>query len=423
MTAILPGRRRSRPSLLQVLQRVQMRVAFVAVLLVGASIFSVGLLALRLHIVDNLGLVARAVAYTVEPAVVFRDRGAAAESLTLAADHDPVAQVEVLDAEGHEFASWQRTETGLVAAVQRRLAALLLRGPVASPIVHSGIEVGSVRVLGSGRDLLEYVVISGCSALLGLLLSGMVAYQLSRRAGREIAQPLEDLARTAHAVRRERALGNRVALAGIAELHELGTDFNALLDELETWQAQWQMENASLEYQANHDRLTGLRNRSFFETRLQAVVDGAGDSGERVAVLFIDGDNLKSINDQFGHDAGDHVLRAVAVRLKAQLAEGDLVARLGGDEFGVLLAPLRDDGQAGRVAENIMAQMTDGIQLPGGGELRTSLSIGIAIFPDHADSAADLLRRADEAMYHAKRRRRGSYHVAGEPDRNDGDAR
>ena len=408
--------RRAAPTLQQVLQRVQMRVAVIAVLLVGASISVVGLLALRLSMIDNLGLVARAISYTVEAAVVFRDRGAAAETVALAADHSPVSEVRVVDLEGREFAAWQRTEEGRVSAVEREMALFLARGPVRVPIVHNGIEIGTVEVIGSGRDLLKFVVISGGAALLGLLLSGLVAYRLSRRAGREIIVPLQELASTAHAVRCERAVARRATPAGIVELHELANDFNALLDELEIWETQWQVENASLEYQANHDRLTGLCNRAFFETRLHSVVRQANATGDRVAVLFMDGDNLKAINDQFGHEAGDQTLRIIALRVKGQLAADDLAARLGGDEFGVLLAPLRDHDHALHVAAKITAQMTDQIRLPSGIDLNTSLSIGIAVFPDHAGDAAALLKRADEAMYRAKRVRRGSCHIVGAPE-------
>ncbi|MNG08636.1 putative diguanylate cyclase YfiN [compost metagenome] len=134
---------------------------------------------------------------------------------------------------------------------------------------------------------------------------------------------------------------------------------------------------------------------------------------ERVAVLFLDSDRFKEINDNFGHAAGDAVLVAVAKRVRAQLREEDLVARLGGDEFAVLLAPLHKTEDAERIAEKIIASMEAPILLPGDHQALTSLSIGIAVYPDHGVTPGTLLNAADEAMYQAKRLARGAQHTAG----------
>jgi GGDEF domain-containing protein len=104
--------------------------------------------------------------------------------------------------------------------------------------------------------------------------------------------------------------------AQIAELDNLGNDFNALLDELESWQTHLQSENETLAHQASHDSLTGLPNRAFFEGRLIRALRNAGKLNERVAVLFLDSDRFKGINDNFGHAAGDAVLVAVANRVR-----------------------------------------------------------------------------------------------------------
>ena len=144
----------------------------------------------------------------------------------------------------------------------------------------------------------------------------------------------------AHAARSERDFDRRVPPARIAELDSLGSDFNALLGEMEAWQSHLQSENETLAHQANHDSLTGLPNRAFFEGRLIRALRSAAKVNEQVAVLFLDSDRFKDINDNFGHAAGDAVLVAVADRVRAQLRDDDLVARLGGDEFAILLAPL-----------------------------------------------------------------------------------
>ena len=139
----------------------------------------------------------------------------------------------------------------------------------------------------------------------------------------------------------------------------------------------------------------------------------ANKLNERVAVLFLDSDRFKEINDNFGHAAGDAVLVAVADRVRAQLREEDLVARLGGDEFAVLLTPLHKIEDAERIADKILASMEVPIPLPGDHQVLTSLSIGIAVYPDHGATPVALLNAADTAMYQAKRLARGARHTAG----------
>jgi len=229
---------------------------------------------------------------------------------------------------------------------------------------------------------------------------------------RGIVRPLRNLAAVAHDARKERAFELRVPAAGIAELNNLGNDFNGLLDELESWQIHIQKEHQSLAHQANHDSLTGLPNRAFFEGRLSRAVRSAAALQEQVAVLFLDSDRFKDINDTFGHAAGDAVLVSVAQRVRAQIRETDLVARLGGDEFAVLLSPIQKTEDAMRIVDHIIASMDAPIALPGEETVTTSLSIGVAIFPEHASTPMALLNAADAAMYQAKRLQRGSRHIA-----------
>ena len=411
LDVVKPGSRRQ--ALSAVLQRAHFRVAMIAVLLAGLSVFVVGLVILRVYMIDNLGLSARAIAYTVEAALVFDNRDAAGESLSLIAADNPIALAQVMDRDGNEFAVWKRAATDRAVALEDALARLVLAEPAEAAIVHDSARIGLVKIYGSGRDLLKYLLTSLVCALLGLALSAAAAYRLSRLASQTIIEPLQRLAGTVSGARRERQFSRRVAPVDVLELQDLGDDVNALLEELERWQAQVESESASLEHMANHDPLTGLANRARFESRLHEALSSAREKGTRVALFFIDADRFKAINDRFGHEAGDAVLCAIARRLKAQVRrEGDLVARLGGDEFAVLLAPLREVEQAGRIAANMLASMAEPIALPGGGNLACTLSIGIAFFPEHAVDAAGLLKRADDAMYQTKRTTTGSYHLA-----------
>jgi diguanylate cyclase (GGDEF)-like protein/PAS domain S-box-containing protein len=154
-------------------------------------------------------------------------------------------------------------------------------------------------------------------------------------------------------------------------------------------------------HQALHDSLTGLPNRHLFLDRLRQVLAGAREGGPLFAVLFLDLDRFKLVNDSLGHLVGDELLRAVARVMREQLREGDMVARLGGDEFAVLLESLESPEQAMAAAERLERSLRAPFRLAGQ-ELFTSVSVGLVLGTDAAARPEDLLRDADSAMYRAK---------------------
>ncbi|MEO7742773.1 MAG: diguanylate cyclase, partial [Usitatibacter sp.] len=165
--------------------------------------------------------------------------------------------------------------------------------------------------------------------------------------------------------------------------------------------------HAELERQANHDALTGLPNRYLLNDRLGHAVSAQRER-RSVAVVFIDLDRFKVINDSLGHDVGDEVLRHVAGRLKAAVREGDTVARLGGDEFVLILDDQSRDDLIYRTMQRIVERVNEPI-LVGRHELDVSCSAGIALYPGDGDDAATLLKNADIAMYRAKLQGRNAY--------------
>ncbi len=165
-----------------------------------------------------------------------------------------------------------------------------------------------------------------------------------------------------------------------------------------------------LRHQAFHDPLTGLPNRAFFMDTLSRVLARARRSGEVAAVLFLDLDRFKIINDSLGHEAGDQLLIEASRRLKSCLRPGDLAARFGGDEFTVLLEGVEHISDATIVAERIAEVLSTPFDL-GGHEVYTTTSVGIVLSTLGGDLAEDLLRDADVAMYRAKNKGRARYEI------------
>jgi diguanylate cyclase (GGDEF)-like protein/PAS domain S-box-containing protein len=183
-----------------------------------------------------------------------------------------------------------------------------------------------------------------------------------------------------------------------SELERLNASLRAISDGLEEKVRQ---RTAQLAYQAQHDYLTGLPNRVLFEERLERAVASAHRYGRKLAVLFLDLDGFKLVNDTWGHDAGDLVLKQVAGRLPAGLRNSDTLARFGGDEFVVLATEINQPADAGEVAAALLDSLAGPYQVMGQ-EVPLRASIGISVFPHDALEASRLLRQADTAMYAAK---------------------
>jgi diguanylate cyclase (GGDEF)-like protein len=405
----------ARQPLLSALRAAHLRLGLAAVTLLGLMLTLLSFLTLRTYVDQNLTMVARSIAYSAEAAAVFGDAEAARDVVTLIASREGLLSAELRDAQGRPLASYrasggQGMDLGLVQSVAARLS------PHARvPITVDGRDRGTVDVQGNGGVYLFFLLkvlaaIALCVAAIGWLVSG-----LSRRIDRDVVQPLKSLAALTRRARLERALELRAPPAVIREIHELGEDFDALLAEIQSREAllvakhdHLRTANESLSYLAFHDQLTGLPNRASFNERIGRLAQTPAGGTEKAALMYLDCDRFKSINDSLGHAAGDALLVAVAQRIRAHVRDSDFVARLGGDEFAVVLAPVRAAEDAARIAAHIAASIQMPIEHPEHGRIESSASIGVVLWPDHAESVGALVAAADAAMYRAKAQGAGS---------------
>jgi diguanylate cyclase (GGDEF)-like protein/PAS domain S-box-containing protein len=172
--------------------------------------------------------------------------------------------------------------------------------------------------------------------------------------------------------------------------------------------AELEQAKARAQHLADHDALTGLPNRRLLEDRLTQALALGNRNRKNTAVMFVDIDRFKTVNDSLGHAVGDALLREVAARLVNQLREGDTICRIGGDEFVVVLPEVKRSSDVAHVAQKVIEQLSQPVKVEER-ELVVSCSIGIAIHPDDGRDAESLIRNADAAMYHAKELGRANY--------------
>jgi len=231
-----------------------------------------------------------------------------------------------------------------------------------------------------------------------LLFDALALFAASAWMRRTLVQPLRALATGW----RKLAAGDyqvRIMPTAFAEMNEVAQAFNESVERLgdlltHTEESLWR--------QANYDELTGLANRYLFRHRLANEISRAQRSGTTIAVLFLDLNLFKDVNDTYGHESGDRVLQQVAKRLAGCVREVDMVARLGGDEFTLILSEVGERIVVERICANIQAALAAPFGL-GDATVRLSCSIGVAFYPQHGACVENLLRYADMAMYQAKR--------------------
>ncbi|WP_029890582.1 diguanylate cyclase domain-containing protein [Polycyclovorans algicola] len=189
------------------------------------------------------------------------------------------------------------------------------------------------------------------------------------------------------------------------ELYQRRLELQVALDSLAERNVELQAAQQALQHQAHHDGLTGLPNRSLFRDRLDQALSMAARHQSSFAVLYVDIDGFKPVNDRLGHDAGDRVLKEIARRLSAQMRDSDTVARLGGDEFAIIANDVGQPDELLTLGRKLCARLSEdyGLAVPAGEPpLILGASIGIAVYPRHGLDAETLLHAADATMYEAK---------------------
>jgi len=423
-------------SLAQVLRRAQLSVALVALLTVGLVLTTGAALLLRTLLLHNLELASRSMAYSSEAAVMFRDRMATEALLKEFVEREQLSDARVVLRSGEVLAQYRRPlNRDWIAARVQAWFPMSAQSPVQ-------LGMGADDVVEVHGDSQAYVQLLGWS-LLGVMFSmGMTVLAVlmaSRRLERVILQPLGALATHTRAVRDEHAYGRRAPPAEVREIDALGTDFNALLDEVQAHENELlrrhealQTDHEVLSIQARVDALTGVCNRQFFESQLRDEIVRCESDDGLLGLLFIDANGFKLINDQYGHEAGDKVLVALARHLRQVVRETDLVGRLGGDEFVVLVRPLRQAADAQKVKRQVVSLLRNTpVMLDAAHQVNLGVSVGVAVYPFDGTQVATLLRAADMAMYRDKLRqkrlfqrvprRRGGVALVGLADGDHGD--
>lgn len=398
---------------------------------------------------DNLGTMADIIAANSSAALLFHDPVVAQETLGFLKSQQHIEAAVIYDMKYNEFASYVKSglELELPTADLYNENVLFWSDHVElfRHIIYEGEQIGVVY-LRSDMEIIHDRLIwfLGIVAIV-LAASLLVSFVLGAQLQRIITDPLLRLSAIARQVSTEKNYSVRVIGEGNDELGNLITDFNTMLDEiqsrdeklgehrikleervaqrtreleiskeqLELSKQQAESVASRMQYHAHHDALTGLPNRILLNDRIMRELAHARRQQTNVALLFLDLDRFKIINDSLGHAVGDQLLRVISRRLNNCVRDEDTIARLGGDEFMVLLPRISGSADAGRIAKKIIECLVNPISC-NGHELHITTSIGISIYPYDGTDAETLIKHADISMYRAKElgRNKAVYYTA-----------
>lgn len=259
-------------------------------------------------------------------------------------------------------------------------------------------QIAEIQLSDAERKY-QYAVATGLWIIVFFFVVNFGSYYWSYR---KIARPIQRLSDELKNFDATHDLTHRFAEQKLSELSVITRSLNQLMRWVESNAIELQSQRDQIHHLANHDHLTGLPLWRLGKDRLEVVLAWAHRAQEKIALMFIDLDGFKTVNDSYGHDAGDYLLKEVAKRLKHQLRAEDTVARMGGDEFVVILGRLAEPQIAEQIAKRMIAAVVEQV-IYKDQKMHVGASVGIALFPDHGSEVASLLAAADNAMYAVKR--------------------
>ena len=404
------------------LTRLNLLALSATLLLTFALIAMASLLAARDLQAEAATHSAELLANSLAPMLVFEDKAAAAQELASFGVQSDGRQLRVSNASDQVFAQWPvPAQAGLSSAPQGLGSGGTLRFmqwrvvEVWVPIRFKQELVGYLGLQESLQrvQLAVLRMVALAAVLIGLAI--ILAGQLLRWVQRKSLAPIVELSDLAERVALSQDYSQRAKVHRFDEVGRLSERFNQMLKRVEISQAelnqqlrQEQQAGQQFELLAHRDSLTQLPNRLYFQSALQRHMAVSCQEVHLMALMFIDLDNFKTVNDRHGHDAGDAVLREVTQRMTQVLRSGDVLCRLGGDEFALILPNLTDEIAAEQLALRLIAAIREPMVLEGH-LMPIGATVGLAFCPTDEVDPAQLLSAADVAMYAAKRAGKNTY--------------
>ncbi|GGY00664.1 hypothetical protein GCM10007160_30480 [Litchfieldella qijiaojingensis] len=396
-----------------------------AILMLGTLVYET--LDKRRVLIDAMHVGADVIGRNSAAAILFRDAGDAADVLSSLVGAPQVLHAAIFLPDGTRLAEYHsdgglgcphRIASGSIGSnttdgLNFSWCSVLIHKPV---ILH-GQRIGSVALEASLEPLVSSILFELLFGIIAILVTLLLSLLIWRRFATRITHPLLHLSKVTQQVRIRQDFSLRADVVSRNEVGRLTHNFNRMMGQLQRYDVRLKEElrqRRKVEEQLNqlayHDNVTGLHNRHYFMEQLESVIGCARQYNQNCALLVIDLDGFKKVNDTLGHDMGDELLRQVALRLKHGVRDDDIVCRLGGDEFAIIAKCDATRQQVEQLAERLVEQMAPAYRLQDK-QVFVTASIGACLCPEQATDKDMLVKNADIAMYQAKDKGKNGYCV------------
>ena len=360
-------------------------------------------------------------ASNIAPMLVFNDPGSAKVLVHSFTSMPDLVYLKIVNSSNQSFAEWrahpQMPSLNLPPVKEPRVDwtfnLLLVTVPVLLDTEHLGEVQLQVGLDAIYRETLQFFLLGLVLTCIAIVIASLILNRFQVRA----LAPIFELSAIAENIASKRDYSLRASYEGNNELGRLSYHFNKMLSRIEAWENDIQAELIksresvhNLDILANNDPLTQLPNRRYFHLALNNMLEQSALSGKASALMFIDLDNFKYVNDQYGHKAGDQVLATIADRLSRVLRSTDIACRLGGDEFAAILPSISNRESVKALAARLVAAISQDILIQGE-IMPITASVGISCCPLHSTDEKMLLHYADLAMYQAKKAGKNTFRI------------
>lgn len=345
---------------------------------------------------NGLTNLSNAINERIQPAVVFNDQSTMNQILNEYTQQYPIRSIEIKNTQNTRLAHAEQADISTFSS-QYILDYVFFSQPLRLNINHDKKNYGELIVYGNSSDLVSFFHKILLGLLLGFILLLATVFWSVNSVYQYLMQSIRAIVESAQTISIKKNYNMRVSNSDIQELQTLSTAFNGLLSEIEQSNQTLMSENDKLLHLSRHDALTKLPNRIYFYEKLFELFDQDKDA----AVFFLDINDFKSVNDQFGHLAGDAILRASSHCVKQALPNDAFIARLGGDEFAIIVNELDSAQELEMYCRKIHDCYTSTFVFDQH-HISLNASIGVAL-AQKAKSPEDLIADADRAMYNAKK--------------------
>ena len=388
---------RTTTSLHKVFKKYQLAIFGLTFFLCSLIFILVASFTLKSYANRSITILTKALSERIQPAVVFNDKKTIKNIINNFTQEYPIRSITVIDTNTNMI-SQSLQYTSPPSQFQRILDNLYFSHPIKYKIQHNNQYFGELIVYGNSSTHVDFFKKIILSLSIGFLFVLIILFWSANSIYKYLMYSINPIVQTAKTISSNKNYALRFSQSNISEFDEINSVFNELLTKIQASNHQLQTENKQLSHRANHDELTQLPNRNFFYEKLFDIFKH--NQNHSLALLFIDNNNFKEINDNFGHLAGDAVLKEMAFRLQTNLRQDDFIARFGGDEFAVLVKNVKNKENLITICENLLESCAKPI-IHSGNEIYFSFSIGIAL-GDFFNTPEALISEADQAMYKAK---------------------